>query len=92
MPTRVVQKEHRVGWQEKAETREEARATTDEGVDAEASQKGKRMVSGSVSVGGIWVTTSPSQAGSVGYNDVVTLASKATGLRLQPRAGLSPKT
>src|SRR2546429_7301842 len=34
--------------------------TTDEGVYAEASQQRKRMVSGSVSVGGIWVTPSDS--------------------------------
>jgi hypothetical protein len=51
-------------------------------VDAEASQQRKRMVSGSVSVGGIWVTPSPSQNGST-VNDEITGSDESPSQSLQ---------
>jgi len=55
----------------KQKQQRQARPATDEGVDPEASQKGKGMMSGSMSVGGIRVTASPSQNGST-VNDQIT--------------------
>jgi hypothetical protein len=50
-------------------------------VHAKASQKGKRMVSRSVSIGGIWVTPSPSQDGST-VNDEITGSDKPSAQSL----------
>jgi len=54
----------------KQKQQRQARPATDEGMDPEASQEGKRMVSGSVSIGGIWITASPGQDGST-VNDEI---------------------
>jgi hypothetical protein len=51
-------------------------------MDPEASQEGKRMVSGSVSIGGIWVTPSPSQDRSA-VNDKITGSDKPSAQSLQ---------
>ncbi len=49
----------------KQKKEKQARLMTDEHVDLEAPQKGKSMLSGSVSIGGIRVATSPSQEGNI---------------------------
>jgi hypothetical protein len=66
----------------KQKQQRQTRPATDEGMDPEASQEGKRMVSGSVSVGGIWVTPSPSQNGST-INDQITGSDKPSAQSLQ---------
>jgi hypothetical protein len=60
----------------------QARSTTDEGMDPEASQQGKGMVSGSVSVGSIWVMPSPSQDGST-VNDEIAGSDEPSSESLQ---------
>src|SRR6266576_5574304 len=60
----------------------QARPTTDERVDPEASQKGKRMMSGSVPIGSIRVTTSPGQDGSA-VNDEITGSDEPSSESLQ---------
>jgi hypothetical protein len=70
-----------IGWREQKQERL-ARPTTDEGMDAEASQQGKRMVSGSMSIGGIWVTPSPSQDGGT-INDQITGSDEPSSQSLQ---------
>jgi hypothetical protein len=71
----------RVGGR-KQEQERQAGPTTDERMDPEASQEGKGMVSGSVSVGSIWVTPSPSQDGST-VNDEITGSDQPSAQSLQ---------
>jgi hypothetical protein len=59
-----------IGWRKEKEERQ-ARTTTDECMDPEATQKRARMMSGSVSIGSIRITSSPSQDGST-VNDQIT--------------------
>ena len=66
----------------KQKQQRQARPTTDEGVHAEASQKGQGMVSGSVTIGGIRVATSPSQNGST-VNDQITGSDQPSAQSLQ---------
>jgi hypothetical protein len=66
----------------KQKQQRQARPATDEGMDSEASQKGKRMMSGSVSIGGIWVTPSPSQNRST-VNDQIAGSDKSSTQGLQ---------
>src|SRR2546423_10602538 len=72
-----------VSRREKKEERQ-ARTTTDEGVHPEASQKWKRMVSGSVPEGRVRITTSPSQDGST-INDEITCPNEPSSESLQNR-------
>jgi hypothetical protein len=58
-----------------------SRSTTDERVDTKASQEGKRMVSGSMAVGGIRVTASPSENGGT-VNDEIASSDESSSQRL----------